>query len=452
MSKATTQQKWRLSNIFSFWSKGQNTEPRPYYIEDEKVWLNSFQDLIIPRKDAQKRFGNAVYCDQYVERPQYDPKIKWTAKGKEHKDFFTTDKKEELQRLLHSAITVIWQSPTGRHLIKTAKRKKIRFEFFAKENSDMAGYWSRQKNMIGLNALCLTDVPSMVTTLIHELTHTEQSHSKRHKSCITPSVEMKYNNVIEADARAHEMAVCLELAMGVNGFHSHHPLQNLLSQKWDWAMPVIDKLTQDPELTKDNIVTKAARHSFDQYYINHRLRTYYEDNYLKNSTKEKIFSTVAPIAFLGIFVAISLATRLVNSGLKHQFQKAAFPKFIANKMTLAGTPYMQDAVKEKDYSDPLYTGISHQGMHHLKQPGYWRFLDLAFISRYTKSMDQERYSHQKVEKFWQRMNALNIMHKRASYEFAPQSTRWQESFERYDDRELINRLNQQNIQRLPSLR
>jgi hypothetical protein len=452
MNEAIKQQNSRkgwLSKLFFFKSKdASNDEPRPFYVTDEKVWLNSFQDLIIPRKDARKKFGNTIYTDQYVDCPDYDPKIKWNAKGEENKDFFNEDKKDELQLLLHSALTVIWQSPTGRHLVQTAIDKNVEFAFFAKEESKMGAYWQAETNKIGINAKNLRDVPSLVTDLIHELAHADQSHNKRQKDSITPSVHMKYSNAIEADARAHEMAVCMELAIGTPSFKTHHPLTSLLNKDPDWTIPVMQKLTQDETLTKDNIVEKAAQYSFDQYYQTNHLRTYYEDYKLETSRGEKIFATIAPILGFGIWAIASLGTRLINSGLKHRFQKAAFPGYLAKNMSLAGKPYMQDKIKEQDYSDPLYTGISHEGMNHLKQPGYWRFLDLLFIDQYQKPDSKSVETHASQQEFWEKMDKLGIMSKRESYQYAPQSEAWERSFDRYDKRIMVDRLNQQTLKKL----
>lgn len=183
--------------------------------------------------------------------------------------------------LAEEAIFILSQSATGRRLMQTAIAADYGIVFMNDPDKNLRGYVDNEQRLVFLAPA--DDVRKLALTLGHELAHVSQTVNggisinviKDH-----PLDALKKFIAIEADARAYEITIALELEYPQNPAAAFAHMLDIAAQKSDIAtLPaLVDKIR--PSLPAAPAADKIMAACFRAFYYDSALRATYEGKVL----------------------------------------------------------------------------------------------------------------------------------------------------------------------------
>lgn len=184
---------------------------------------------------------------------------------------FITDDLQGHRGRIGDAVRLLSQSPTGRALMQTAIDND--FGVILQANPDMSGYMDSTNKLVFLDRAAA--VPEMALRLAHELAHVSQFCSGITINALrdAPPATMARFMAIEADARAYEMRVAIELAAPEKGYAAFPHMLREVAEKSGNPLVKALVIATDPQ-TCDRDKTMAA--AFKAFYGYAKFRMFYE--------------------------------------------------------------------------------------------------------------------------------------------------------------------------------
>lgn len=179
------------------------------------------------------------------------------------------------------AIFILSQSATGRRLMQSAMAADYGIVFMDDPDKNLRGYVDNEQRLVFLAPA--SDVRQLALTLGHELAHVSQTVNggisinviKDH-----PLDALKKFMAIEADARAYEIKIALELEYAANPAARFAQMLDIAAEKSDIAaLPaLVEKIR--PQLPDAPAADKIMAACFRAFYYDTALRATYENKVL----------------------------------------------------------------------------------------------------------------------------------------------------------------------------
>lgn len=295
-------------------------------------------------EDGNKVFARpAVQVDFIgtIQMEKPDPRLTEAQKKKRQAKL---DEDAELNRkCLEEAVFILSQSPTGRDVLEQMTKEGYRIVFDERRTGDRGagGLCDPSEKLIILKG---HDNPGYLALLLgHESVHAVQNTrhdlfpSTRHK----PEVGIKMSFAIEADAYAQQSQIALELHYGdpdgpKDQLRMKEPLQQMRERFPDIIRAAEKVLINDKAL--QNGATVAA--SFEAFYDNFYLRTFYEDAHIDWANQ--------------------YAPRLKGSfpWLQRHFSKDTDSTWIKDRIQHRGKSYLNDHLPNMTFDDARHSGLT----------------------------------------------------------------------------------------------
>lgn len=207
---------------------------------------------------------------------------------------FDTPEVRGYEQTAEEAIFILSQSPTGRRLMGTAIAADYGIVFMDDTDKNLRGYVDTEQKLVFLARA--QDPRMLALTLGHELAHVSQAVNTDIKVNVIrdhPLDALKKYMAIEADARAYEIKIAIELEFSAAANAVHFDgLLDMAAHKTDiGALPALaDKIR--PQLPDDIAHDKIMAACFRAFYYDVNLRATYEAKVL--SRIEQTSDTAMP--------------------------------------------------------------------------------------------------------------------------------------------------------------